>query len=209
MNRRSLARKARFGIAAIALSVAFAPSAQAATTTTSTGCGYAYQQPFSAWGDTGYYGLGPSGSFESGATGWTLSGGAAVKSGGNPLRASSAQYSLSLPAGSTATSPTICVETGSPFARMFANTPVRNLGYGSALKVELIYTDASTGKTTTRAVTTLAQRSSWGPTEHLALGGPVDIKTGKDGRKTVRYRFTPLYGTAWSIDDLFIDPKRR
>lgn len=213
MNRFVSARKALLGITAAALSVAFAPAAQAATTTTTTAtpvsCNYAYEQPFSTWGDTGFYGLTPTGSFEAGtATGWTLSGGAAVKAGGNPLRPESTLYSLSLPAGSAATSPVICVESGSPWARMFANTTVRNLAYSAGLKVEIIYTDASTGKTVTRAVTTLAQRPAWGPADRMALGGPVSIKPGSDGRMTVRYKFTPLYKTAWSIDDLFIDPKK-
>jgi hypothetical protein len=212
MNLPVLARRGAF--TAILLSLSAVPAAQAGTTSTTTtptvvSCDYAYEQPFSTWGDTSLYGLTPTGSFEAGtASGWALSGGAAVRAPGNPLRPTSSLYSLSLPAGSTATSPPICIEAGTPTARLFANTPVRNSAYGAALKVEIIYTDAGTGKTVTRPVTTLAQKTGWGAAEQMALGGPLSVKPGKDGRMTVRYKFTPLYKTGWSIDDLFIDPKK-
>jgi len=199
-----LVKKLSLGLVALFsfVGVVTAPAAQAAVN-----CNQGYSQPFAQWGDYGYYALAPNGSFEGNtASGWSLAGGATVKSPGNPLR--QGRFALSLPKGSTATSPPICVEAGSPHARMFALTSTRNSSVGAALRVELVYTDVGTGQSTIRAVGTLAQRSSWSPTERMALGGPVNIKPGADGRLTVRYRFTPIYSTAWMIDDLFIDPKK-
>jgi hypothetical protein len=181
-----------------------APAARA-----STSCGYsAFEQPFLNWNDSGYYVLAKSGSFEKGASGWGLTGGAAVQSPGNPLRSTSSKYALSLPAGSSATSPQICVETGYPYSRMFAYTSVRNSAYSASLKVELLYTDAGTGKSVTQQVTTLANEPSWDATARISLASPDNIKPDSNGRLWVRYRFTPLYQTAWMIDDLYVDPKR-
>ena len=41
--------------------------------------------PFGAWGDQADYALAPGGDFESGAAGWTLTGGAAVAAGNQPF----------------------------------------------------------------------------------------------------------------------------
>ena len=46
------------------------------------------------------------------------------------------------------------------------------------------------------------------PWSLVSLPSPDNIKPDSNGRLWVRYRFTPLYQTAWMIDDLFIDPKR-
>ena len=56
-----------------------------------SGCNYApAKQVFSQWWDTSLYTLIPNGSFESGATGWTLAGGAQVTSGNETFYANSA-----------------------------------------------------------------------------------------------------------------------
>jgi hypothetical protein len=175
----------------------------------STSCGYsAFEQPFLNWNDPGYYVLAPNGSFEKGAKGWTLTGGAAVRQPGNPLRSASSKYALSLPAGGSATSAPICLEIGDPYSRMFAYTSVPNSAYSASLKVELLYTDAATGKSVTQQVATLANEPSWDATVPFLLPLPISIEPDSNGRLWVRYRFTPLYQTAWIIDDLYIDPKR-
>src|SRR5690242_16196518 len=65
-------------------------------------------QVFAPWGDSAYYYPANNGGLESGSTGWTLSGGAAVVSGNEPFYANGS-HSLSLPSGSTATSPVTCI----------------------------------------------------------------------------------------------------
>jgi hypothetical protein len=192
-----------------ALIAVLLPLAAARPAAAAASCGYAYAQPFAPWGDSGAYALAPSGAFDDGVSaGWSLAGGASVTSGGNALRPVSSGYGLSLPSGSSATSPPICVEAGSPWSRMFAQTTVRNTAHTGALKVEILFKDSKNGQTTTRTAATLAQRPTWSPTARMSLGSPVTIAPGAEGRMTVRYRFTPLHRTAWVLDDLFIDPKR-
>jgi hypothetical protein len=193
----------------LVLTIGLGLAAPAQASTSYTSCGYTlFEQPFLAWNDSGSYVLAPSGSFEKGSSGWTLAGGAKVTSPGNPLRPTSSKYALSLPAGSSATSPPICIETGYPYSRMFGYTTIRNPSYASSLKVELAYTDATTGKAVTQTVATLANRPVWDATQKILLPSPDNIKPDASGRIWVRYRYTPLYNTAWMIDDLYVDPKR-
>jgi hypothetical protein len=192
----------------VALGALFGSSAaQAATTGTS--CGYTnFVQPFQSWGDNNTYVLDPGGSFESGtAPNWTLSGGANVSSPGNGVFSSSAAYSLYIPAGGSATSAPICVETGYPYGRIFSKTLVQNAKYKTALKVEVLYTDA-TGKAAVKVLPMVTQTSFWNLTQQLKLPTVANILPDAYGRLWVRYRFTPQYSTAWRVDDLYLDPKR-
>ena len=172
-------------------------------------CGYtAFEQPFANWGDPDYYLPAPNGSFESGAApDWTLTGGSAVEGPGSPVTGASTAYALTLPPGSSATTPSICVDDGSPYSRMFAYTTLRNFKFKTSLRVELLYTDNS-GRPVTKLVTTLPDEPYWDATSQMTLPKPVAIKPDASGYLSVRYRFTPLNGTAWRIDDLYVDPKK-
>jgi hypothetical protein len=66
---------------------------------------YPMSQPFLPWLDLGSYFLMPGGSFENGAPGWTLAGGAKVVNGNESFSVGVAKdsHSLSLPPGSSAT----------------------------------------------------------------------------------------------------------
>jgi len=203
-------RKSVIGLVAplaLVIGAVLAPSAQAAPAQ----CSFSYEQPFWSWTDANWYGLAPGASFENGGkapSGWSLAGGAAAKAPGNPYRPWSNTYSLYLPAGSSATTPAFCVDLQSPFARMFAQTTTVNTKYTGALRVDLIYTDAK-NKSVTKTVATLNQQSAWNPTAAFPLiDSTVAPKWDSTGRATVKYKFTPLYSTAWRIDDLFIDPKK-
>ena len=195
-------------IAALALAgLVVAPSAGAATTGAS--CGYTtVTQPFLPWSDDGTYVLAPNGSFEGGSSGWSLSNGAKLVSGGNTLLRSSAK-AISLPVGSSATSPAICVETGFPYARMFAYTPTPSTAASATLRVDVTYTDAVYNKTVTEPAGVVTQTSSWAPTGYLTLPAVENIKPDSKGKLWVKYKFTPLYRSAWKIDDFYVDPKRR
>jgi hypothetical protein len=195
-------------VAALA-TVAFGGSAAPAQAAPSS-CSFNYEQPFYGWSDQEWYGLAPGANFPTSRTpsGWSLSK-AVVVSGGNPHRPWSSDYSLSLPAGASATTPAFCVDQASPYSRMFAYTTTPNPAVADGLKVEIIYTDAVTRKTVTKQVATLNQQSGWNPTGAFPLvGGSVSPKWDSSGRSTVKYKFTAINSTAWRIDDLFIDPKR-
>jgi hypothetical protein len=60
----------------------------------------------------------------------------------------------------------------------------------------------------TKLVDTLADEPYWDATRRMSLAKPVTIKPDSSGYLSVRYRFTPLYKTAWRIDDLYVDPRK-
>ena len=91
------------------------------------------ERVFAPWGDNSLYTLSPNGSLEDGAAGWSLSGARVIPQSNNLRRGS---YSLSLPNGSSATSPAACVKLADPASRFF----VRNTGASDGrLKVEVTY----------------------------------------------------------------------
>jgi hypothetical protein len=92
----------------------------AAAATTSSWCPTAIlSQPFA--GDSAWYTLAPGESFDNFAgTGWVFSGGAKIVT--ETLADGSTGSVLDLPAGSTATSPAMCVDSSYPTARMETRT---------------------------------------------------------------------------------------
>jgi hypothetical protein len=184
--------------------LAATPAAQA-----STSCGYtAFKEPFIPWGDSGDYILSKSGNFDGGSNGWTLKNGAKLVSGGNTLLSSSAK-SLYLPVGSYALSPSTCIETNFPYARMFAMTSTPDAYQTNTLRVDVQYMDAVYNKLVTEPAGVVTQTAGWAPTDYLTLPNPENIKPDSKGKVWVTYKFTPLYRSAWKIDDFYVDPKRR
>ncbi|HEU0246425.1 MAG TPA: hypothetical protein VFR38_05000 [Gaiellaceae bacterium] len=160
--------------------------------------GQTYGKPFQPWLDPANYVLVQNGSLES-SRGWLLTNGAKLVSGNEPwkVNASTDSRSLYLPAGSSATSPALCVSLLHPTLRFFAT----NTGsLAATLRVEAI-TDVLGVRATTPVG--LLTAGSWQPTVPLAfltnLTAPV---TG-----TVSFRFTPVgLGTGFRIDDVYVDP---
>src|SRR3954451_8457270 len=112
-------------LTAACVGVFVAPAAHAATVGAS--CGYTtFTQPYMPWQASADYVLTKNGTFEASTSGWTLKNGAKRLAGGNP-NLNSALYSVYLPVGSYALSPKTCIETGFPFARLFATTTMPDL----------------------------------------------------------------------------------
>jgi hypothetical protein len=156
--------------------------------------GRVLSQPFAPWGDSASYFPAPGGSFEGGAPGWSLTGGASVQPGGNPFLSSGS--SLSLPAGSSATSPSICVDLGSPTVRAF--------GYGQSGYVSVSVLAAGL----TLPVGVITARGSWQPTPtFIMLTNMLGILT-PTGTTSASFRFTAVGGAA-RLDDVYVDPYRR
>jgi hypothetical protein len=161
-------------------------------------CNEQMSQPFAQFGDNGSYTLVPGGSFESGAQGWSLSGGASVVSGNEPF-AATGSHSLSLPAGSSAQSPFMCVGTLSPTMRLF--------GFASssrtALGVQILAKNALGLLTVLGVGIVYPGQTSWAPTSSAlflqSLGAALTNTT------SIAFRFTPLNGS-WTIDDTYVDP---
>jgi hypothetical protein len=183
-----------------------APASAGLVVQTTTNCpAERLSQPFKQWLDPLSYQLAPGGSFENGAPGWRLSG-ARVVAGNEPWRvAGSADgASLRLPARSSATSPPVCVGLEHPTIRFFAR---RNSGLLSTLAVSAVVT-LQGGGTLAVPVGVVVAGGSWTPTlPYLFLGNLLPLVPGQ--YTPVSFRFTPLLGGDWQIDDVYIDPMKR
>jgi hypothetical protein len=185
--------------ALLALAV-FAGSAQA--------CSYSGGETvFSPWQDQHNYVLAPDGGFEAGGAGWQLSNGAAVVEGNESyyLNGAGDSKSLSLPAGSSAVSPPVCMSIDTPSFRLVA----RNTGDPSArLRVEASY--KLLGLVRTKTAGTIQAGPAWAPTNSVSTVLTLSTLVGTLIPSAIEIRITPLdAGGRWQIDDLYVDPFRR
>jgi hypothetical protein len=187
------------GVAATAMVAfaAFAGSAQA--------CSYpGAEQVFKPWGDQNSYVLAPDGGFESGAAGWSLSGGAGVVAGNESYNLNDAgdSSSLSLPSGSSAASPPVCMSLDTPVFRFFA----RNTGDPSSrLRVDATY--KLLGLVQTKVGATITGGSKWAPSQQVSTVLGLSTIVGTLIPSAVQVRFTPLDSKGkWQVDDFYVDP---
>jgi hypothetical protein len=171
-------------------------------------CSYPGAKPvFAPWGDQHSYALAPDGGFESGGAGWSQRGGAGIVAGNESyqLNGPADSRSLALPAGSTATSPPICMSIDTPLFRFVA----RNAGDPSSrLRVEAIY--SLLGLVRTNVVNTLSAGSSWEPTKQMWTVLGLSTLVGTVLPSSIEIRFTPLDSKGqWQVDDLYVDPFAR
>jgi hypothetical protein len=163
------------------------------------------ERVFAPWGDNSLYTLAPNGSLEGGSSGWSLSG-ARVIPQSNTLR--SGKYSLSLPSGSSATSPTACVKLLDPASRFF----LRNTGASDGkLRVDVTYKSLLGLLTMTSTLGYVQANGSWQPSPKYAHTLQNILGTLALNRNllsaSLRFRFTPVgRGASFEIDDLFVDP---
>lgn len=205
LTRTSHARGVRAraaGIATVALLAlaVFAGSAQA--------CSYpGAKQVFSRWGDQRSYVLAPDGGFEGGAAGWSLKNGAGVVAGNESyyINDTADSKALSLPAGSSALSPPVCMSLDTPLFRMMA----RNTGDPSSrLRVEALY--SLLGLVRTNVVSTVTASSSWVPTQQMSTVLGLSTIVGTLIPSSIQVRITPLDSKGqWQVDDFHVDPFAR
>jgi hypothetical protein len=204
------ARSLILGLGTLAAAVAaMAGAAAPAHAALGLTCPDATSQPFAPWGDLANYVLTPGGNFEGGAAGWTLTGSAHVVTGNESFSVGGAgqTHSLSLPAGSSATSPPMCIGLLSTDMRLFTS----NTGASaSKLRVQVIYNGgvgALVGSVGAALGVsdqgTLTSGGAWQPSAQVAmLGGVAPVMT-----SSVQFRFTPLDTSGdWRIDDVYLDP---
>ena len=192
--------------AAVAALGAYTTPAKAAL---GVACPSPTSRAFAPWSDFAYYSYAPNGGFESGSTGWSLSGGAKVVGGNSPFytHGKGERYSLSLPAGSSATSPPMCISLFSSKMRFFA----ANSGSStSRLKVQVIY-QGGVGGILSLVTKTLGLSDfgyitagrAWQPSPAIGmLSGTLPLLT-----TSVQFRFVPADASgAWLMDDVYLDP---
>ena len=194
-------RKPILALAAVLVAGAFsAAGAQA--------CSYdGAEQVFKPWGDSSHYVLAPDGGFEAGGSGWKLSGGAATVEGNESffLNDAADNKSLSLPAGSSAVSPAICMSIDTPHFRLLA----RNTGDTTAtLRVEASY--LLLGLIRTKTVGTVQAGAGWTPSQQLSTVLTLSTIVGTVIPSAIQIRITPVgSGGNWQVDDVYIDPFAR
>jgi hypothetical protein len=191
----------------VVASLAMAGSASAGilVQTTANCDGQDLSQPFARWLDPMSYTLAPGGSLEDGAAGWKLSGGARVVSGNEPWHVNDAGDgdSLRLPSGSSAVTAPICVGLESPTLRFFTK---KNSGLLSTLAVSAVLR-LQGGGTLDVPVGVVVAGGQWTPSlPYLFLGNLLPILPGQ--YTPVSFRFTPVLGGDWQVDDVYVDPFR-
>lgn len=155
-------------------------------------------QVFSPWADRSDYYFAGNGGFESGSTGWTLSGGAAVVNGNDPFQLSGAgSHALQLGRGATA-SINVCYGLTYPAVRFVAT------GVGGTAKIHVrVVAHNLLGVLSILDGGTFTVGSRWDASPKLstlfsALGAPL-------GAKSMQLQISVESGTA-QIDDLYVDP---
>jgi hypothetical protein len=156
--------------------------------------------PFAAWSDYAHYAFLPDGGFESGGSGWSLSGGARAVSGNESFYVHSKldKTSLSLPAGASATSPPMCISLLSSKMRLVARGDA-----GSKVKVQILYRGLLSSVLGILDGGTYTVGGPWNASPQIGmLGGVLPLLT-----SGVSFRFTAVGGAA-SIDDVYLDPMK-
>jgi hypothetical protein len=202
----------RAAVLALALAGLAAPGAQAGVLVNSApDCAAGTtSKPFARWLDYANYELGPAGTFEKGATGWSLSG-AGVVSGNETyyVHGAGESRSLRLPGGASATTPTICVGLEHPTIRFFARNAgsgLLGLGVTSTVAVS-VQVETSLGVVTELPIGVVTHSGTWRPT--LPMTVVANLLPLLPGEHTpVRFKLTALGGD-WRVDDFYVDPYRR
>jgi len=181
---------------AIALTVGTAPAAAGR----GLACPSATSTPFAAWKDYANYAFAPDGGFESGGSGWSLSGGARAVSGNESyyVHSRTDKTSMSLPKGASATSPGMCISLLSSKMRFLVRGDA-----GSSVKVQVVYRGLLSSVLGIFDGGTISAGGTWKPSPALGmLGGVLPLLT-----TSVSFRFTAVNGAA-AIDDVYLDPMK-
>ena len=167
------------------------------------------KQVFLPWSDAAWYSLSPEGDLE-GATvsSWTFADGDGRVAGSETFNATgtAGQYSVGLGTSGSAISAPVCVNSKRPTFRFF----VRNAGADvhARLKVEVLYTNPTTGASQSIEVGEVKGTGTWAPSP--VLQNPLDLVLSETEDVRVRYRFKSIdRDSSFQIDDLYIDPAMR
>jgi hypothetical protein len=199
------------GLVALAAAafVAATVTAKPANAALGVACPNPTEQIFKAWGDWAHYAFLPNGGFEYGTWGWKGAGSPRVVAGNESFYVNSVHddYSLALPAGSSVTSPPMCISLLNSKMRFF----VSNTGDPNArLKVQVLY-NGGVGSLLSLVTKLLGisdvgyvtAGEAWQPSSPVGmLSGALPLLT-----SSVQFRFTSLdAGGEFRIDDVYLDP---
>lgn len=159
-------------------------------------CGTASQVFKHVDGDSNSYYAFSNNGFESGSTGWSLTGHAYVGAGNEPWYVSgSGTRSLVLPAGATATSPAFCINLLDPTVRMFARALP-----GTKLDIQVIFRGLTGNVTGILNATTVGGTGAWEATNPCNSALALPLLT-----SYAQIKVTAATGV-WQVDDAYVDP---
>ena len=170
-------------------------------------------QPFAQWGDDNWYFLAPGGNFEGSLGGWDVNGRASVVDDQEPWRVhgDNGSHALAVRAGSSVTTPTMCVGIEHPTMRFFAHRSGGGLLGGTSQLVVTAKVETSLGLVAdvpVGTITTLTNGTRWNKTPvQIVLASLLPLLPGE--HTPIRFRFTAVGTSDWVIDDVFVDPRAR
>jgi hypothetical protein len=187
----------------LSIAVAIALCALAPAAARASGCASVpVGETFAPWLDPSWYQAAANAGFEAGASGWSLTGGAATVTGNEPFYVGSAtdHAALALPADSSATTAPVCIGVEHPTIRLFA----RNTGSAvSRLNVSVVFSGLD-GQPITLLIGQVVAGPSWAPTPVVPI--LINLLSLLGGQQ-VSFRFAPADSLgSWRIDDVYIDP---
>lgn len=208
MSRRLSLRTGAAALIAIAALAAGASAANAGVLVASApSCdAQSMSKTFLPWLDVADYTALSGGSFEANGAAWSTTGGAGIANGNESFNvgAASDSKSLSLPQGSSATSPSICVGLEHPTVRFFVRR--RSGGLLDSLRVDALV-ELAGGAVVPVLIGTVAGGGSWQPTLPMVIvGNLLPLLPGE--HTPIAFKFTPQGGD-WSVDDVWVDPYGR
>ena len=186
--------------ALLAFGASAAQASQAQSFSTSSCVDPELSQPFLSSNDHSNYMLAPGQSEgEFSGQGWTLSGGAAIVQA--TLTDGSTGEVLDMPSGAKAVSPTICVTSAYPRARML----VRNVVGGDSVNFAVGYAGRPSWEKPKSGGDVHGEHSSW------SVSAPVNMSPEHvEGWQLVQITLVAKgHASNLQVDDLFIDPYSR
>jgi len=206
---RSRNRRSVIAVCAVMVAAVLAPAAAQAGPLVASAPNCAdeiLERPFARWLDPLKYHLVPDGTLEAGAAGWTLSKAKVVN--GNEtfyVHAAGESKALSLPPGSSATTPVMCTRIDKPLMRFFAKSSAGLLSL-SLLSVEVLFETAG-GQVLSLPVGVVTPTTKWQPTLPLPVLASL-LPLLPDAETPIAFRFKPIGSATWTIDDVYLDPGR-
>ena len=188
------------GLLAVLATLAIPANAGLIGTGPASYCSTVATTVFKPWADTSNYMLTPGGSFEGSTTSWKLTGGAKLTYGNEPffIHSKTDSGSLSMPAGSSATTPTMCFAAGDWHMRFISRSSTSS----SSLRVA-VTVNSLLGLVSILDGGTVSSNGTWKPSPKVSL-----LLTNVGGlltTKAISLRFTATNGTT-QIDDVYLDP---
>ncbi len=163
-------------------------------------CG-AVSHPFTNWGDNNAYCAFPNLGFESGTTGWKLSGSASIVAANEPWHVSGpGTHALQLGPGATASSSSLPVNLLDPWIRLFA----RSSGANGPLQVQVVFHGLLGNLTGLLNFGSLSPSgySSWQLTQRVSSALALPLLT-TSAQVVLTSKAT---AGSWQIDDVYLDP---